>query len=81
MRNLTIFLGAGFSRNCGFPLAFDINNKFSNLEIENLLNFSSGEWKWDEHSEVDSQNGRLTSDRLGLSMLLKNYIESFMKNS
>jgi len=78
MRDLTILLGAGFSRNCGFPLANDINEKFSNLDPENLLFFLSGEWKWDEHSEADSNNGRLAYDRLGLSLLLHSYIEKYI---
>jgi len=81
MRDLTILLGAGFSRNCGFPLAIDINEKFSSLDPDTLLYFMSGEWKWDEHSEADSSNGRLPYDRIGLSLLLHSYIEKYKTDS
>ena len=81
MRDLTILIGAGFSRNCGFPLSEDINEKFSNLDTENLLHFSSGEWKWDEHGKADSINGRLSNDRIGLSFLLQKYILRYKQNN
>jgi|ERR1035437_120342 hypothetical protein len=79
MKDLTILIGAGFSRNCGFPLSCHIDDKLSNLDIENLLHFGSGEWKWDEHGEPDSTNGRHTSDGLGLSLLLQKYIMKYIE--
>ncbi|MGG9970804.1 SIR2 family protein [Ferruginibacter sp. SUN002] len=73
----SFILGAGFSVPAKYPSGHTLNEKFfKNLE-NNILKFSSGEWKWDEYDISTAQNGRLNWDHLNISYLLSVLIEHF----
>ena len=44
----------------------NFDSLIKNLE-NNILKFSSGEWKWDEYDLPTAQNGRLNWDHLNIS--------------
>lgn len=76
---ISFILGAGFSKNAGLPLAKDIWNKLSLDNLENqILLFSSSEWKWkDTANETEKRNGSYSSELIPKSFLLKNSLLAF----
>ncbi|MBX0335181.1 SIR2 family protein [Pontibacter sp. HSC-14F20] len=80
---VSFILGAGFSFNAGLPMAKDIWDRLTNPEIEEMtLCLGSSEWKWaDLTSGPDLHNGRLSFERVPITLLLKNAIATFQATS
>lgn len=78
MDKLVVIIGAGFSKPLGLPLAKDIKERFDRDQREKLLNFSSGEWMWEDgKSETDIHNGKLYNDWLPYSYALNELIKTY----
>lgn len=78
MCKLVVIIGAGFSRPAGLPLGNDIKERFDRDQREKLLNFSSGEWMWEDgKSETDIHNGKIYNDWLTYSYVLNELIQSY----
>ena len=78
MADLAIILGSGFSIYAGLPLARDINQSFERDNAENILYFSSGEFKWfDLTDETHQHNGRNNIDYLAFGILLNELVRIF----
>lgn len=76
-------LGAGFSVNAGIPTVNGISKRFLNIPLdEHVLNFSSGEWKWDEWAnEVETENGKLGGSRIQICMLMDLLIPEYLEEN
>jgi hypothetical protein len=82
MENITILLGAGFSRPAGFPLTSHINEYFLRNNSEELLNFTSGEWKWNYlANHADQTNGRIKPYYLAYGYILNQWVNCFSKSN
>ncbi|MGB3150836.1 MAG: hypothetical protein WBB27_09245 [Maribacter sp.] len=78
MSKLVVIIGAGFSRPVGLPLGNDIKERFDRDQREKLLNFSSGEWMWEDgKSKTDLHNGKIHNDWLTYSYVLNELIQSY----
>jgi hypothetical protein len=78
----TFLLGAGFSFHAGLPMVNDITNYFTPPFAENLLKFSSGEWKWTHFaSQTDLHNGSLGVDRIPIGYYLEFLVEKYLENN
>jgi len=76
--NITIILGAGFSKSAGLPLANEINGFFDRDNSNNLLSFGSGEHLWFEFAnDVYKNNGRLSDDFLMWGYVLNQLVEDY----
>jgi len=78
MSELVSIIGSGFSIYAGLPLARDINQSFERDNAENILSFSSGEFKWfDLSDETHQHNGRNNTDYLAFGILLNELVRIF----
>jgi len=76
MADLTVILGAGFSKPAGLPLANEISNFFTRDNAETILNFSSGEFMWiDFANDTYKHNGRIGYDHLAYGILLNEFVK------
>lgn len=73
-------LGAGFSRNAGIPVVSEISERFiANPLTDNVLQFTSGEWKWREWaSGTDRHNGTLGGLRVPVCMVMDELIAGYL---
>jgi SIR2-like domain len=79
-RLLTVILGAGFSKLAGLPVTNDINGFFLRDNSNNLLSFSSGEWRWDDIADsAHKNNGRLGFNHLAYGFLLNEWVKTYQE--
>lgn len=80
MNRISTILGAGFSYDSGLPLAKGINDFFTKDNRNQLLHFSSDEWKWyDLASKEEQHNGRLSYDWMAYGYILNKMVSDFIK--
>ena len=80
--NLCIILGSGFSKPAGLLLAYEIDAIFNRNNVGNLLQFSSGEWKWlDTASDADRTNGSFGFHHIAYGYILNELVDSFIKEN
>lgn len=78
MAELTLIIGSGFSRPANLPLVNDIKDYFLRDNKEQILHFSSGEFKWFETAnDAERNNGRLNNSFLAYGILLNVLVELF----
>ncbi len=82
MAELAVILGSGFSKPAGLPLAREINSYFKRDNTENILVFSSGEFKWiDFANETYKINGRGGYDYYAFGILLNEFVNQFIEEN
>jgi hypothetical protein len=78
MKQLTVILGAGFSKLAGLPLGKDIQDRFDRDQREKLLFFGSSEWAWiDEVTKSELSNGTLNANHLSYSYVLNELVKAY----
>lgn len=78
MSEIAFILGSGFSKPAGLSLAKEINDYFLRDNAEKVLNFSSGEFMWDDFAnETYKHNGRNGYDHLAYGILLNEFVNLY----
>ena len=81
MEKLTVLLGAGFSRNAGYPSGFELNRIFETDIEYKLYKQSSGEWLYDENRNSETILSTLNEDNVRIPFLLKSLINDFKEKN
>lgn len=76
---ICVILGSGFSWYSGLPLANKIDFFFNRNNVDNLLRFSSGEWKWTEFANYAEKNNGSNYDNIGYGYIINELVNEFIK--
>lgn len=77
---ICVILGSGFSKPAGLPLSKEIDSYFTRNNVNNLLRFPSGEWKWIDYANyAEKNNGKLNYDNFALGYILNELVSAFIK--